>query len=204
MIDWTGAPPFGREISLKYALERLDARRTGTPLIVEIGTSESYNPNGLGNAMLAFAFYAGRTSARIKSVDVQCVVNSKEILKRFIPEYAEIPEYFLADAFDWAPTVAEKIDFIYMDASPELASDPSYAAYAKRNESTIPPWYVALYGQFQPACFQSGCLMLFDDTDPTTYFGKGMHLIPKLLREGWRQMELRGEPVFPMALLEKV
>ncbi len=204
MIDWTGAPPFGREISLKYALERLDARRGGSPLIVEVGTSEAYSPNGLGNAMLAFAFYAGRTGARVKSVDVNCVVNSKEILKQYCPEYADIPEFYLADAFEWAPTITEPIDFLYMDASFELTCDASYSAYAKRNAATVPSWYVELFKQFSPACFQPGALMLFDDTDPQTYWGKGIHLIPKLLNEGWRQLELRGEPVFPMALLEKL
>ncbi len=91
-----------------------------------------------------------------------------------------------------------------MDASFELSCDPSYATFARRNAATIPSWYVELFNQFNPASFQRGSLMLFDDTDPESYFGKGIHLIPKLLREGWRQIALRGEPVFPMALLEKL
>ncbi len=204
MIDWSGSPPFGRRLGLMHSLEILDERRSGNPLIVEIGTSEAYNPNGIGNAMLAFAFYAGKCGARIKSVDVQCIKNSRAILDVYCPEFAAIPEFTLADAFDFAPTIRERIDLLYMDASFELSCDPSYATYARRNAATIPSWYVELFKQFDPACFQRGALMLFDDTDPASYFGKGIHLIPKLLNEGWRQVALRGEPVFPMALLEKL
>lgn len=210
MIDWSASPPFGRRVSLMHALELLHERRgfkpaeRGAPLIVEIGTSESYNPDGLGNAMLAFAFYAGKHRARIKSVDAQCIENSRKILERFVPEFAGIPEFTLADAFDWAPGIRERIDFLYMDASFELSCDPSYGSFARRFADTIPSWYVELFRQFNPACFQPGALMLFDDTDPATYYGKGIHLIPTLLAEGWRQVSLHGEAVFPMALLEKI
>jgi len=203
-VEWTGQPPFGRDISLKHTLEILDARRGPSPLIIEVGTSESYSPNGLGNAMLAFAFYAGRYGARVKSVDVNCIDNSKAILKQYCPEYADLPEFFLADAFDWAPTIAEPIDLVYMDASFELSCDPSYSSYAKRFADTIPSWYVEFFKRFSPACFNRGALMLFDDTDPQTYWGKGVHIIPQLLSQGWSKIELRGEPVFPMVLLEKV
>lgn len=204
-MDWTGSPPFGRRASLTHALDLLEARVSHTPqLIVEIGTSEAYSPDGLGNAMLAFAYYVGHYGAWVKSVDVRRVDHSKEILEKYCPQYAAIPQLFLADAFDWVTTIDEPIDFLYMDAGFELASDPEYGAFARRFADTIPSWYVELFKRFDPECFQPGALMLFDDTDPKTFFGKGMFLIPKLLQEGWQQIALRGEDVFPMALLEKL
>ena len=206
-MDWSGSPPFGRRVSLTHALDILDGRRgrqDRPPLIVEIGTSEAYSPDGLGNAMLAFAFYAGRRGSRIKSVDVRTMENSRKILERFCPEYAGIPEFFRGDAFDWVPMLHESIDFLYMDASFELASDPEYGVFARRFADRIPSWYVELFKLFDPRCFWPGALMLFDDTDPKTFHGKGMFLIPELLKHGWVQVALRGEDVFPMALLEKL
>ncbi len=202
MIDWTGSPPFGRRTSLMHTLEILDARRPAWATILEIGTSESYNPDGLGNAMLAFCWYAGRYGAKVKSVDVQNVANSQALLRQFVRGYAAIPEFHLMDAFDFVPTLHEPIGLTYMDAGFELACDPQYKTFARRFADRIPSWYVELFRLFDPECFQPGALMLFDDTDPASFMGKGMHLIPHLLENGWRHVELRGEPVFPMVLLE--
>lgn len=204
-IDWTGHPPFGREVSLKHTLELLHERRTDSPLIVEIGTSESYNPNGLGNAMLAYAWYAHKFGARIKSVDVRAgaVANSREILRIHAPECVDIPEITCADAFDWVTGLHEPIGLLYVDAGFELAGENDYKAFVKRHPE-IPSFYIELFKQFDPVCFRSGSLMLIDDTSPETYDGKGIFLIPYLLNRGWRKVKMRGVPVFPMVLLEKV
>jgi len=214
MIDWTGHPPFGRETGLKHTLELLHERRAGrAPLIVEIGTSESYNPDGLGNALLAFAWYTLMYGGKVKSVDTRAgaVHNSKLILEKYVQPVCEV-EFYLADAYEWAPTVHEPIDLLYVDAGYELSDDPDYAAFVKRHPE-IPSFYVELFNQFEVECFRPGALMLFDDTDPVTFNGKGHALIPYLLgRPGqhwppplrWKQVELRGVPVFPMVLLEKV
>ena len=204
MIDWTGHPPFGREVSLKHTLELLNERGTN-PLIVELGTAEAYSPDGLGNALLAFSWYAGRYGARIKSVDIRegAVRNARTILQQYAPEYATIPEITHADAFDWVTGIHEPIGLLYVDAGFELVGEFNYQAFVKRHPE-IPSFYVELFRQFDPACFISGSLMLIDDTDPETFTGKGIYLIPYLLENGWRRVELRGVPVFPMVLLEKV
>lgn len=206
-IDWTGNPPFGRQVSLKHTLELVNERRVGgtTPLIVEIGTSESYNPDGLGNAMLAYAWYAGKYGARIKSVDVRegAVKNCRTILETHLPEYAAIPEITLGDAYDWVPGLHEPIALLYVDAGFELICENDYRAFVKRHPE-IPSFYIELYKQFDPVCFVPGSLMLIDDTSPETYDGKGIFLIPYLLNLGWRKVDMRGVPVFPMVLLEKV
>jgi hypothetical protein len=203
MIDWTGAPPFGRQVSLKWTLELLHGKGVINPLIVEIGTSESYSPLGLGNALLAFAWYAGKFGGRVKSVDLNAGPNCRAILTQYLPEFCDLPEIVTSDAFDWAPTLHERIDLIYMDAAPELICDPLYRRFAERHRGEIPSFYVELYNQFDPGCFGPGSLLLFDDTSPETYDGKGISLIPKLLGEGWALAPLKGEPVFPMVLLEK-
>jgi hypothetical protein len=209
-INWSDSPPFGRRVSLIHTLELLEARRSDPPfgresrLIVELGTSEAYSPLGLGNALLAFAFYAGRYGARVKSVDIRTVENGRNILREHCPEFAELPEMYLADCFDWIPTLHEPIDLLYVDAGFELDTEGEYGAFARRFADRIPSWYIEMFKLFDPICFRPGALMLFDDTDPITFYGKGMHLIPKLLKEGWRQVNLRGEPVHPMALLEKL
>lgn len=235
-IDWTGHPPFGREVSLKHTLELLHERRNGKtenyptiterlPLIVEIGTSESYNPNGLGNALLAFAWYEAKYGAKVESVDVRegALINSWGLLGKYVPELwpgligqvlGKNSQVSLKndkgsigitriDAYEWAPLIHEPIDLLYVDAGYELECDPDYAAFISRH-SEIPSNYIELFCQFEEGCFQSGALMLFDDTDPATFNGKGKRLIPFLLGVGWRQVELHGVPVFPMALLEKM
>jgi hypothetical protein len=208
-IDWTGHPPFGRQVSLKHTLELLNGgrgeRSDWSPLIVELGTAETYSPDGLGNALMAFTWYAGKYGARIKSVDIRegAVKNAKTILQQYVPEYAGIPEITHADAFDWVTGLHESIDLLYVDAGFELVGEVNYQAFVKRHPE-IPSFYVELFNQFDPACFHSGSLMLIDDTSPETYDGKGIFLIPYLLDRGWRKVDMRGVPVFPMVLLEKV
>jgi len=177
-------------------------------LIVEIGTSESYNPDGLGNAMLAYAFYAKKYGAKVLSVDVQNVCNSRSILEKYIPEFAGsenllgLVEYFLADAFEWVKTLHAPIDLLYMDAGYEICEEPNYKAFVARYPQ-VPSFYVELYKQFNQEVFQPGALMLFDDTFPDTLRGKGVQLIPYLLQNGWRRAGLAGVPVLPMVMLEK-
>lgn len=211
-IDWTGHPPFGRQVSLKHTLELLQERRglsiapanARLPLIVELGTAEAYSPDGLGNALIAFSWYAGKYGARIKTVDIRegAVRNAREILQKYVPESADIPEITNADAFDWVTELHEPIDLLYVDAGFELVGEFNYRAFVKRHPE-IPSFYVELFNQFDPACFHSGSLMLIDDTDPVTYDGKGIFLIPYLLDRGWKRVALNGVPVFPMVLLEK-
>lgn len=207
-IDWTDSPPFGRRVSLISALDMLHERCgaiPGRPYIVEVGTSESYNPDGLGNAILAFAWYVGHFGGRVLSIDAQNVRNAVEILKQYAPTVAGVPQFHLGDAFDFAPTISEPIDLLYMDAGFELASEPAYGAFFRRFSDRIPSFYVELFKRFTPECFQPGALMLFDDTFPDTFKGKGEFLIPYLLDNGWRLVEhFKTVPVFPMVLLEKM
>lgn len=215
-IDWTDHPPFGREVSLKHTLELLHERRmevewpvvAPSPLIVEIGTSESYSPDGLGNALLAFAWYAHKYGARVKSVDVRegAVKNSLFFLRKYVGNYDEdagLVEITHADAYEWATEIHEEISLLYVDAGYELIGDPNYTAFVKRHPE-IPSFYVELFNQFDADCFKSGSLMLIDDTSPESFGGKGIFLIPFLLDRGWRQVAMRGVPVFPMVLLEKM
>lgn len=206
-IDWTASPRFGRRVSLEHTLEILLARRSN-PLIVEFGTSYAYSPDGLGNAMLAYAWYAGKFGARVISVDVQPggIETAGGILREHAPAVAHIPQFIHQDCFDWAAQCHEPIDLLYMDAGMELVCDLGYQAFAQRFIDRIPSFYVELYNRFAPECFPPGSLMLFDDTRPDgDYWGKGHFLIPQLLREGlWRQVEMRTVPVFPMVLLERV
>lgn len=208
MIDWTGAPPHGRVVSLRHTLELLHERRSACPLIVEVGTSESYNPDGLGNAMLAFGFYAKTYGAKVLSVDVQNVENSKALLEKYIPGL--VPwwvEFFLADAFEWVTKLTMPVDLLYMDAGYEICEEPNYQAFCKRFPE-IPSFYVELFKRFPESAFRTGSLMLFDDTideqDGHPLRGKGVQLIPYLLERGWRKATLKGVPVFPMVLLEKI
>lgn len=204
-IDWAKSPPFGRRVSLMHTLEILRARR-GNPLIVELGTSHAYSPDGLGNALLAFAWYGDQFGARVISVEVHDggIEACKNILREYAPDCAHIPRFVHADCFDWAAGCHEPIDLLYMDAMMELYCDPTFSAFAKRFVDRVPSFYLELYNRFDRACFPSGSLMLFDDTQPDgEYWGKGIFAIPYLLQNGWRQVNLRGVPVFPMVLLEK-
>lgn len=187
MIDWTSSPPFGRRISLQYALEKLLGKGIPNPLIVEIGTSESYSPLGLGNALLAFTWYAKKFKSRVLSVDIErnTIMKSRDILKQYLPDWYLLPRMCIGDAREWACTHDEPIHLLYMDG-PEDSS-----------------FYVELYSNFKASCFESGSLMLWDDTQPEGYKGKGFELIPMLIHEGWKQIYLASEPVFPMVLLEK-
>lgn len=203
LYNWNGAPKFGREVSLKSVLGIL-RDRVIDPTILEVGTSESYNLDGLGNAIIAFAWVAGRYGGRVISVDAQCVVNAEDILKKYVPQYAHVPEFHLADIFDFAPAFHDKIDLLYVDAGFELASEPQYGSFFKRFADRIPSFYVEMFKAFNPECFYPGALMLFDDTDNRTFCGKGEFLIPYLLQNGWREVQgFEHVPVFPMVLLEK-
>lgn len=206
-IDWSDSPAFGRRISLTHSLEILKARREN-PAIVEFGTSYAYSPDGLGNALLAFAWYAGNFGARVLSVDVQPggLEVSQRILREHAPAHAHQAELVMADCFDWASERREPIDFLYMDAGMELICDLSFQAYARRFADRIPSFYLELYKRFALECFPPGSLMLFDDSQPVgDYWGKGYFIVPHLLKEGsWRQIDMRGEPVFPMVLLERM
>lgn len=203
-IDWAGSPPFGRRVTIEHTLEILRARRA-EPLIVELGTSQAYSPDGLGNALLAFAWFADKFGGSVLSMDVwQGVVdNSRQILAEYAPGLVKQPTIACADCFDWASGRMEPIDLLYMDASMEIACDASYSAFAARFGDRIPSFYLELYRRFRPEVFKPGALMLFDDTDMTTYHGKGKFAIPFLLENGWRRVDVRSVPVFPMVLLEK-
>ncbi len=202
-INWSAAPRFGREVSLKSALGLLADRKT-SPTIMEIGTSESYNLDGLGNAIIAFAWFVGRYGGRVISVDAQCVANAKAILEKYVPEHAGVPEFHLADIFDFAPTIDAPIDLLYVDAGFELASEPTYGSFFRRFADRIPSFYVEMFKAFDQDRFLPGALMLFDDTDHDNFRGKGEFLIPYLLNNGWRRAAgFEHVPVFPQVLLEK-
>lgn len=207
-IDWNHAPPFGRRPTLNHTLEILLERSRHLPSILEIGTSYTYSPDGIGNAILAFAWYVSRFGGNVTTVDVRTssTDSARQVLRDYAPACADIPNIVGGDCFDYAETRHSPIDLLYMDAGFELACDSDYASFARRFADRIPSFYVELYNRFDPACFRPGALMLFDDTQPVEpYWGKGYFLIPKLIAEGsWRQVNVRGVPVFPMVLLERV
>ncbi len=197
LLNWEGSPPFGRRKTLIATLNKLAARKVDDQYIVEVGTSEAYSPSGLGNAMLAFAWYAKQTGAKVHAVDIRegAIRNSGSIVAEHAPECRGLAEFHHMDAFEYAafvidenhPLYLPKIDLVYYDAPSEPWS-----------------WYVELHKRWQSK-FHTGALALFDDTNPRTNFaGKGGALIPHLLTCGWRQLPVDVEPVFPMALLEKM
>jgi hypothetical protein len=182
-MNWSNSPAFGRRETLTATLELL-ADRCTDPLIVEIGGSADYSPDGLGNAILAFTFFAGTHGGRIKSVDIRFGESVRRLLVDHVPQFADIPEFAMCDAIDWIANLHERVGLIYMDAGDD------------------PAWYLNLWRKIDPSCFQSGSLLLFDDTDPVTYTHKGATLVPYLLQNGWRKIPVVGVPVFPMTLLE--
>jgi hypothetical protein len=196
MISWQKSPPFGRRKTLIGTLELLARRRAEDQVIVEIGTSEAYSPDGLGNALLAFGFYCRQVGGSVHAVDIRegAIQNSGAILREHYPHGTLATTFHRADAFEYAAFANDpahdwalsKIDLIYYDGPSEPAS-----------------WYVDLHERLAHL-FGVGALALFDDTEPLSRFaGKGAALIPDLLNNGWRLVPVDGEPVFPMVLLEK-
>ena len=195
LIDWSNSPPFGRRKTLIGTLDLLAERKSDEQIIVEVGTSEAYSPDGLGNALLAFAYYADLSGGMVHAVDIRegAVQNSGAILREHYPNGTMATTFHRADAFEYAAFVNDpahdwslsKIDLIYYDGP----SEPAF-------------WYVELHRRWGHL-FRSGALALFDDTDPQSFAGKGALLIPYLLGTGWRIVPVDGEPVSPMALLEK-
>ena len=185
-VIWKDSPPFGRRKTLIGTLDLLAARRTEPQVIVEVGTSEAY-----------FGWYAKQFDSIIHAVDVRegAVQNSAAILRKYCFDATRYVRFHRLDAFEYAAFVNNsehdfylpRIDLAYYDAPSEPWS-----------------WYVELHERWKEK-FQAGALVLFDDTDPRCNFaGKGGALIPKLLNDGWRQLPVAMEPVFPMALLEKI
>ena len=197
LLNWENSPPFGRRRTLIDTLNKLAARKTEAPqCIVEVGTSEAFSPNGLGNAMLAFVWYAKHIEARVHAVDIRegAVRNCGSIIAEHAPECRGLAEFHRMDAFEYAALSMDekhpfwflpRIDLVYYDGPSEPYS-----------------WYVELHQRWETK-FQAGALALFDDTH-SNYAGKGGALIPLLLTQGWRQVQVDGEPVFPMVLLEKM
>ena len=197
IVIWKDSPPFGRRKTLIGTLDLLAAREAGEQTIVEVGTSEAFSPDGLGNALLAFGWYAVHKGAKVHAVDIResAVQNSRSILQQHCPSAVSHVSFHRLDAFEYAaftlnpahPCGLSRIDLVYYDAPSEPWS-----------------WYVELHDRWV-GNFKSGALALFDDTESRVPFaGKGGALVPKLLNEGWRQVPVDGEPVFPMALLEKI
>lgn len=200
-VNWEESPPFGRRRTLIGTLNKLFvgtgnvAPKTGDQCIVEVGTSEAFSPDGLGNAMLAFVWYAKQTGAKVHAVDIRegAVRNCGSIIAEHAPECRGLAEFHRMDAFEYAalsmdekhPFYLPKIDLVYYDGPSEPWS-----------------WYVELHQRWAVK-FHAGALALFDDTY-SNYAGKGGALIPLLLTQGWRQVQVDGEPVFPMVLLEKM
>ena len=199
LVNWEGSPPFGRRRTLIDTLNKLAARAVDgqSQCIVEVGTSEAFSPNGLGNAMLAFVWYGKHIEARVHAVDIRegAVRNCGAIIAEHAPECRGLAEFHRMDAFEYAANTLNphhhdylpKIDLVYYDGPSEPYS-----------------WYVELHQRWAVK-FQEGAFALFDDTDGRcNYAGKGGALIPLLLTQGWRQVQVDGEPVFPMVLLEKM
>lgn len=199
LVNWEGSPPFGRRRTLIDTLNKLAARKTEeSQYIVEVGTSEAYSPDGLGNAMLAFVWYAKQTGALVHAVDIRegAVRNCGSIIAEHAPDCRGLAEFHRMDAFEYAaltmdekhPFYLPKIDLVYYDGPSEPWS-----------------WYVELHHRWAVK-FQTGALALFDDTY-SNYAGKGGALIPELLGnhfDPWRQVQVDGEPACPMILLEKM
>lgn len=196
-LNWQNSPPFGRRKTLIATLELLAERFAGVPqVILEVGTAEAYSPEGLGNALLAFGWYAIQKGAIIHTVDIRegAIKNSGTILREYCPNAIGKVEFHRTDAFEYAAGVIrsghwrylDHIDLIYYDGPSEPQS-----------------WYVDLHNRWADK-FKTTALALFDDTLPGEYNGKGAKLIPQLIADGWRDLKIDGEPVFPMVLLEKI
>lgn len=191
-MNWKGSPTFGRRETLTATLDLLEQRRTEKQTIVEIGSSEAYSPDGIGNAILAFAWYAEHIETQVATVDIRpnATVNCMQIVAGMCPSALSAITAYNLDAFEFAETARaelDSIDLIYYDGPSEPAN-----------------WYVDLHVKLE-SLFKAGSLALFDDTAHIPdYNGKGAALVPYLLRNGWATVDVAHVPVFPMVLLEKL
>lgn len=188
MKDWKSFD-FGRRNALIAALDHLLARGPLTKdlgyQIVEIGTSSGYSPDGLGNAILAFAPFVAQHGGKVHSFDPDepTIEFSRLLLRaRDIPADAVS---FVAGSADLIPELCPgPIDLLYVDGP-----DGSHGDVTGVNDENN-TWYVRLYEKIQPL-LQLGSLMLWDDTllDPVGgWHGKGGALVPKLLGSDWREL----------------
>jgi len=202
-LDWSSAPLFGRTEPMQFALDRLHCSFPDKVQIVEVGTAYRYDIKELGNAILAFAWYASQTDSKVSVFDplISSVVSAQDILKVHgkPPRASERVRYFRESGLKVGELIKDPIHFIYLDAfigktNHNVCNEPN----SDKNE-----WYQVLYSKAKHL-FVKGSLILIDDTNQTTYEGKGATLVPHLLSSGeWIRVD--GFPTnYAMVLLEKV
>jgi len=211
VLDWTTAPAFGRTEALKKTLallsERLPQERDFN--IVEVGTAYRYDLNELGNAILAFAWFASTFGGKVYIFDPlqPSIKSAQDILRQHGKPHACIDHCFWFQMSGWKirevlpPNLRIPIDLIYLDAF----IGPTNHNVCKEPNTDKNEWYDELYTRIKHL-FVPGSLLLIDDTNPTNFDGKGCTLIPRLLRDGdWRR--IGPEEGFPaaaaMVLMEK-
>src|SRR5216684_2515045 len=158
-IDWSDAPQFGRKEALQWTLERLHAKRTpdDRPLIVEVGTSYAYSLDGLGNATLAYAWYAQKYGARFASID--CWQGSIDEARRILDVYGTgqgTAEFMLADGQTAGEIVGEPIALMYEDG-PDKDNHDTLGVNDSQNT-----WHLRVVERAMPL-LPIGAMVLFDD-----------------------------------------
>lgn len=209
-LDWSTAPEFGRSNAIKFSLQRLvDNFPSTKPLnVVEVGTSYRYDLFELGNAILAFVWFAAEVGAKVHVFDplITAITSAQSILKLHgKPNTAYTRCRFHRESgYKVGEIIKDPIHFIYLDAfsggvNHNICNEPN----SDKNE-----WYQVVYNKAKHL-FVKGSLILIDDTDPVTFEGKGATLVPFLIGEGkWERVkefpERKGDCIQSMVFLEKV
>jgi predicted O-methyltransferase YrrM len=200
MIEWSDAPQFGRVEPLKFTLELLHTRRklNDRPQIIEIGTSYQYNLEGLGNATLAFAWYAKKYNARFVSVDAWqgSIDGAKEVLDLY-GTGRDSATFLTLDGQLLHTMITEAIALMYVDG-PSF-NNQDVLNVNDKNESL----HMQVVQNAMPI-LPVGALVLFDDTiGVKPYETKGKSAIPWMLTNGWKILPWPWGPI-AMTLLEKI
>lgn len=194
-MDWSSSGLMsGREGQLKATLNALP---NGPCLIVEIGTSYTYSPLGLGSALLYFAWYAKKVGGRVLTFDPDenGIKGAKEMMVEQLPDCLEVVTFYPCDGLDCVKFCTVPISLLYLDAMDgEEVMNPLGVLDNKNNE-----WYVAMVQSVEPLLL-TGAFILIDD-----YATKGKAVTPYLLGHGWRlATEIVSQENANMALFIKL
>lgn len=102
-----------RYITQKIALTLVNQLFTN-PLIVETGTIRLENDWGAGMSTYVFGKYVRNHGGKIITIDLSS--KNMEVCKRVTKEYNDTIEYIVDDSLHYLSTIAEKINFLYLDS----------------------------------------------------------------------------------------
>jgi hypothetical protein len=167
----------GRGESIKRALQLFSVLSPENPTIVETGTARGKFGGGYvgdGWATVAFGWYAKKFGGTVHTVDIddECI---NECM-RLTADFSDHICYHVQDSVEFLNNFDGNIDFLYLDSF-DCGSDPELniqAADHMLNE------YKASKQKLTKTS-----LILLDDIGVGFNTGKGVKLVPQLLRDGW-------------------